>query len=495
MTSFGRQLTLLAEQQPTNTAIVHVAPDGCETTITWADLERRANQVGRLLAARGAGEHDLVAVALPDNLEHFYACYGTWKLGATVLPLRPDTPPWERERVLAVANPRVIVSDWNDVPYPVVSLDDVRGSVDLDGNALPDRTPEPAQAIATSGSTGTPKLIVAPGRGDMASEPSGDGSHPSQPRTPDALQLVLCPLYHTNGFASHNWLRAGRPLVLLERFDPERVLDYIERLHVNFMIIVPTMMMRIARVPGVADRDFSSLHAVLYGGAPAADWLIRVWLDLVGPERFWLSYGGTERFGICFCSGVEWLAHPGTVGRPMGSELRVLDEAGAPLPPGEVGELFMRSMSPGPPSEYVGAPPARSTDDGLRTYGDLGWVDDDGYVYIADRRVDMIITGGANVFPAEVEAAITEHPGVRDVAVVGLADPEWGRRVHAIIEPVDPNQPPTEAELREHCRARLAAYKVPKSFEIADQTLRTEAGKINRSALVAEREAVADTER
>jgi bile acid-coenzyme A ligase len=489
MTSYGRQITLLAEQQPDATALVHAAPDGHETTVTWAELERRANQVGRLLAAHGVGEHDLVAIALPDNLEHFYTCYGAWKLGATVLPLRPDTPPWERERLLAVANPRAIVGEWSDVPYTVVTLDDVRASTNLDGSTPPDRVPDPAQAIATSGSTGTPKLIVAPGRGDMGNEPSGTG-HPSQPRTPDAVQLVLCPLYHTNGFASHNWLRAGRPLVVLERFDAERVLDIVERHRVNFMIIVPTMMMRIARVPGVEERDLGSFHAVLYGGAPAADWLIRKWFDLVGADKFWISYGGSERFGLCFCNGEEWLAHPGTVGRPMGAELRVLDEEGRPVPPGEVGELFLRSMAFGPPAEYVGAPPARSTEDGFRSYGDMGWADDDGYVYIADRRVDMIVSGGANVFPAEVEAALTEHPAVRDVAVIGLADPEWGRRVHAVIEPADNNRPPSEADLREHCRARLAAYKVPKSFEITDRPLRNDAGKINRSALVEERERV-----
>jgi bile acid-coenzyme A ligase len=141
----------------------------------------------------------------------------------------------------------------------------------------------------------------------------------------------------------------------------------------------------------------------------------------------------------------------------------------------------------------VGAPPARRTDDGFATFGDMGWVDDDGFLFIADRRVDMIVTGGANVFPAEVEAALSEHPGVRDAVAIGVTDPEWGRRVHAIVEPVDPARPPTDDELRAHCRERLTPYKVPKTFEIwTGDPLRSAAGKVNRSALVAAREPAAE---
>ena len=316
---------------------------------------------------------------------------------------------------------------------------------------------------------------------------------PSGELPDDAKQLVVSPLYHTNGFACHLWLQTGKPLVVMERFDAERVVDAIERHRVNYTIMVPTMLQRIARLPGVEKRDFSSFDSVLYGAAPIADWVVRAWFDLVGPEHFFFSYGGTERFGICMCSGVEWLEHPGTVGVPQNSELRILDEDGKDLPPGEVGEIFMRSLALGAPAEYVGAPPAQGTDDGFKSYGDMGWVDDDGFLFIADRRVDMVVTGGANVWPAEVEAALTEHEGVRDAVVIGLADPEWGRRVHAIVEPVDPGNPPTDDDLRAFCRERLTPYKVPKTFEIVAGALHSEAGKVNRSALVAERDAAAAT--
>ena len=178
------------------------------------------------------------------------------------------------------------------------------------------------------------------------------------------------------------------------------------------------------------------------------------------------------------------------MGRPFNSEFRILDEDGRELPPGEIGEIYGRSTTaPGPTFEYVGAPPARSTPDGFASVGDLGWLDAEGYLYIADRRVDLVITGGANVFPAEVEAALLEHPGVADAAVIGLPDPEWGQRLHALWQAREPQQPPAVEELLLHCRARLVAYKVPKSFERVAALPRSEAGKLSRSALVEERRA------
>ncbi len=486
MTSYGRQLTLLAERAPDATAIVHVAPDGTDTVVTWAELERRSNQVAHLLAARGVGtdpeRRDLVAVALPNVPEHFYSCYGAWKLGATVLPLRWDLPAWERDRLLDLAAPAAVIGDFDGG----IPLAEVRASTGLDPTPPPDRVPRPAQALATSGSTGRPKLIVAPGPGEIEDTTT---IAPGSDVGDQATQLVVSPLYHTNGFASHMWLQGGRPLVVIEKFDAELVVDAIERHRVNYTIMVPTMLQRIARVPGVEQRDFSSFGSVLYGAAPIADWVVRAWFDLVGPEHFVFSYGGTERFGIVSCNGVEWLAHPGTVGLPQGCELRILDEDGNELGPHEVGEIYLKSLVPGPTAEYVGAAPAKSTPDGFSSYGDMGWIDEDGYLFIADRRVDMIVSGGANVWPAEVEAALSEHAGVRDAVVVGITDPEWGRRVHAIVEPADPDAPPTEDDLRAHCRARLTPYKVPKTFEIwRDGSLRTAAGKVNRSALVEQRE-------
>ena len=171
----------------------------------------------------------------------------------------------------------------------------------------------------------------------------------------------------------------------------------------------------------------------------------------------------------------------------MQCDLRILDAAGSVAAPRDVGEIFMRPHEAGPTYEYIGAEPARMTDDGFGSVGDLGYVDDEGYLYSVDRRADMIVSGGANVYPAEVEAALAEHERVLDVVVIGLPDDDWGKRVHAIVVTTDHTVQLTDAELDTHVRGRLSAYKAPKSYEFLPQLPRNEAGKIRRSALIAER--------
>jgi bile acid-coenzyme A ligase len=255
--------------------------------------------------------------------------------------------------------------------------------------------------------------------------------------------------------------------------------------------MVPTMLKRIAEVPDVRSRDFSSVDAVMYGGAPIAEWVVRAWLEMVGPEHFVLSYGGTEALGLTLARGDEWLRHVGTVGRPVDCDLKIVDDDGRAAPPGSVGNVYLRRHGV-QVARYLGGEDIAVDDEGFATLGDLGWLDDDGYLYIADRRSDMIVSGGANVYPAEVEMALAEHRGVADVVVVGIPDPEWGHRVHAIVEPADHSRPPDRDDLRAHVRARLAAYKVPKSVEIVERIGRTAAGKVNRSSMAAARSLAAE---
>ncbi len=197
----------------------------------------------------------------------------------------------------------------------------------------------------------------------------------------------------------------------------------------------------------------------------------------------------TEGLGLTALRADEWLEHPGSVGCGYrDTEIKILDEQHDPVSQGEIGEIFLKSPTSGLYQYLGGSPRLATTDDGFETAGDIGWLDADDFLYILDRRVDVIISGGANVYPAEVESALIDHPHIADVVVIGLRDTEWGRRVHAIVEPSDPNAPPSADEVIAYAKSRLAAYKVPKTVEFVDTIPRSEATKVSRSALIAERE-------
>ena len=224
--------------------------------------------------------------------------------------------------------------------------------------------------------------------------------------------------------------------------------------------------------------------AAYHLAAPCPAWLKQAWIDWLGPHKVFELYGGTELQAVTVISGTEWLAHRGSVGRTVLGEIEIRDFDGRPVPPGEEGEIWMRR---GPeaalPYRYIGAT-ARSAPDGWESLGDIGKVDADGYVYITDRLADMILVGGANVYPAEIEAALDEHPAVQSCCVIGLPDEDLGNIPYAIVELAGPV---SDAELLAHLRQRLAPYKLPRVIERATTPLRDDAGKVRRSALRAER--------
>jgi bile acid-coenzyme A ligase len=277
-------------------------------------------------------------------------------------------------------------------------------------------------------------------------------------------------------------LFSGNLLVVMPRFDASRALELIERHRVDWVFLVPTMSQRIWRLPPKERlaRDLSSLHRVMSTGSPWPVWLKREFIEWLGPERILEGYGGTEQTGGTMITGREWLERPGSVGRiQAGARIRILGPDGCELPPGEVGEIFfLPPGGPGSTYHYIGAQANRRED--WESLGDLGWVDAEGYVYLADRRTDMVVTGGANVYPAEVEAALDSHPSVRSSAVIGLPDEDLGQRLHAIVDATGLVE---EEALRAHVATRLARTKVPRSFEFTSEPLRDDAGKIRRSAL------------
>ncbi|MQY31169.1 AMP-binding protein [Nocardia aurantia] len=475
----GDLLTEHARQRPDAPAVTC----GAES-LTFAGLEARANRLARAYRELGVRHGDLVSVGLPNGIEFYAACYAIWKLGATPQPLSARLPAAELTQVLAVAEPSLIVG------FPA---DLAPGRVSLPAGFVPDPaladTPLPSaespawKAPASGGSTGVPKIIVsgATGAFDVDAVGSVFGMRRNQ------IHLVPGPLYHNAPFAwSMLGSYLGHHLIVLPRFDADAVLDAVERHRVQWLSLVPTMMHRIAQAldarPGGADLD--SLEHVFHTGAPCPPWLKRRWIDLVGGARLHEGYGGTEGVAFTSIDGDEWLTRPGSVGRVIVGRMRVVGPDGLELPTGEIGEIqLQRPAGAAPTYRYLGATVTESAG-GWDSIGDLGRFDADGYLYLSDRRVDLIVSGGANVYPAEVEAALLEHPRVSSVAVVGLPDDDLGQRVHAVVQPEGRLE---AGELLEFAATRLVRYKLPRSVRFVGEPLRDEAGKVRRSE-VRERE-------
>jgi len=464
----------LAERDPEGVALVHG-----ERRVTRAGLERRSNRLARAYAARGVVADDLVTLALPNGCEFFEACLALWKLGATPQPISSRLPELERRAIVELAQPRLVVGvepgEYGDRPQLAAGFEP---DASLSDAPLPDRLPRQVRAMTSGGSTGRPKLIIdlAPAQCDPELAENG-----MQPR---GTTLVPGPLYHAGPFiTAWQQLLCGGTVVIMDRFDARLALELIERHRVDWVLFVPTMMQRIWRLPE-AERlrfDLSSLRRVMCTGAPSPAWLKRAWIDWLGPEKIYEAYGGTERIAGTLTSGTEWLERPGSVGRATGGrKLRIQRPDGSECAAREVGEVFM--LPPGGRGStyrYVGAEASASAD-GWESLGDMGYLDEDGYLYLVDRKADMILVGGANVYPAEIEAALDAHAAVRSSAVIGLPDEDLGSRIHAIV---DATQPVSEQALREHLAKHLAPNKLPRSFEFVNEPLRDDAGKVRRSAL------------
>jgi bile acid-coenzyme A ligase len=472
--SYGRAFAWHAERHPERDAVVHG-----ETRVSFHALDRRANRLARAYAERGVRADDLVTIALPNGAEHFAATLACWRLGATPQPVSARLPERERRAIVELAQPSLVVGAPEGETYASASLPvEFEPAATISDAELPDRISRNVRCMTSGGSTGLPKLIV-----DLVAAQVDPGIAENGMRA-GGVTLAPGPLYHAGPFiTAWQTLLSGGTLVLMSRFDPEEALALIERHRVEWVLFVPTMMQRIWRLPDETRRrfDVSSLRRVMSTGAPSPVWLKRAWIEWLGAEKVFEAYGGTERSGGTMISGTEWLEHPGSVGKPtLGRKIRSQRPDGSECAPREVGEVFM--MPPGGRGStyrYIGAEPTASPD-GWETLGDMGWLDEDGYLHLVERKSDMILVGGSNVYPAEIEAALDAHPAVRSSAVVGLPDEDLGNRVHAIVDAI---APVGEDELRAHLTERLVVYKIPRSFEFVHEPLRDDAGKVRRSAL------------
>jgi bile acid-coenzyme A ligase len=477
--SLSRILAHWAGRQPDAVAVAHEGE-----RVSFSELEGRTNRLARAYAALGVNRDDFVTIALPNGVAFFEACFAAWKLGATPQPVSAKLPSFERDQIVDVGNPALVVGvpDGEHVDRPTLPIGFAPDLL-LSDAPLPELTAASFKAMTSGGSTGRPKLIVA------KREATADPDAPVLNFQQQGSVLIPGPLYHNGPFS---WAMAGlfkgNQVTVTTRFEAEQTLQLIEAHCIDTVYLVPTMMQRIWNLPEDTRRryDVSSLRTLWHLAAPCPAWLKEAFIDWLGAEVIWELYGGTEGTGATVIRGDEWLHHRGSVGKPVATcEMKIVGDNGATLPPGEVGEVYMRPKSgPGSTYRYIGAEP-KVIDGGWESLGDLGYMDADGYLYLSDRLTDMILSGGANIYPAEVEAAIDAFPGVRSSAVIGLPHSDLGNAIHAIVDV--PQGDVSETALLAHLAERLVRYKIPRSIEFVSEPLRDDAGKVRRKALRDER--------
>ncbi|HZU49372.1 MAG TPA: AMP-binding protein [Mycobacterium sp.] len=471
----GTQISRLAQQAPEEPA---VTCDGC--TITRAELDASTNRLARAYAERGVGVGDYVTIVLPNSVQWIQAAVACWKLGAVPQPLSPRLPDPEFEGLLQL-RPRALLVGRKDPKGEIPSVP-AGFTPDTSDAPLPEAVSPCWKSMASGGSTGRPKLIEA----------GGDSRIPPIIGYPLGAQegdttLVSVPLTHNTGMTTAVIaLLMRHHLVLMSRFDPHEFLRLITEHRVTFLTTVPTIMQRLLPVyrANPDAYDLSSIRRFWHVGAPCPPAIKQGWIELLGPEKVWELYGGTELQALTFISGEQWLTHPGSVGVVVAGEMKVLDDDGRECPPGVVGEIYMRP-SPGTPPTYRYVGVSAKTRDGWDSLGDLGYFDADGYLYLSDRRVDMFTVGGRNVYPAEIENALSAHPDVLSCLVVGVPDDDLGQVPYALVQ-TSGGSTLDEQALQAFLREHIAAYKVPRTVEFVDAPLRDDAGKARRSAVRAD---------
>lgn len=482
--TIGQAIQQFAREAPEEIVVTCVQRDGSAATLTRAELDQWSGKLATRLREAGVNRGVLVPIVLANSTAHIVATIAAYKAGGTPVPVSHQLPAGEREALINLANPRAVVSANAEIEFAL----DPHSAQTQDIPVLEDcsSVASPMKAVASGGSTGKPKLIVTAGE---AAYPADSGHPLAAVLRFGASDLLYSPgpLYH-NGpfFFSIIQLIQGGRLLLNERFQAGNCLTLIGRYKPTVLNLVPTMMQRMLRDPGWESSDLSSVNCLWHYASHCPDWAKLGFIDRLGADQVLELWAATEGTGLTIIDGREWLEHRGSVGRGVLTEFKIMDETRRELPAGEVGEVFSRFAGAPAPSNYLGASPMEQSSDGFATVGDLGYLDAEGYLYLADRRTDMIISGGANIFPAEIEAVISAHPGVRDVAVIGLPDEDLGRRVHAVIEAAATARPDA-AELAALCEQHLVRYKVPRSFEFVSELPRNEAGKIRRLALRDER--------
>lgn len=493
-----------ARRHPDRTAIAF-ADTG--EKITYGELIRRANQFAQWLVREGLKPGDTIAVFLENTPTYFELLWGAKSCGLHYVCLPRTSTSSEVAHILTDSGTKVVVTSpallqvaaaaVRNLPVSGLVLGDAQSGFQSYADAIKG---QPTEAVTgrprgnsmlySSGTTGTPKgiraaLLDVPPTEPPARYPAMVASIGIDSTT---VYLGVGPLYHVaTQRQSMTVLRAGGCVVLASRFDARACLDAIATYRVTHAFFVPTMFVRMLALPQEvrSKADVSSLRYVIHGAAPCSIPVKEAMIAWWGPIIHEL-YGGTEGNGVTAIDSVQWLAHRGSVGLPwVGTEVGIFDASGEHVPPGMIGTVYMRNGRDFAYHNDSGKTGGARLPGGWSTLGDLGYLDDDGYLYLTGRTSDMIITGGVNVYPKEAEQVLVRHPAVADVAVLGVPDADLGESVHAVVQPTAAASDALRDELLAYCRTSLSRVKCPRSLEFLEELPRNETGKVSKRELLA----------
>nr|WP_271213698.1 AMP-binding protein [Rhodococcus wratislaviensis]GLK40913.1 acyl-CoA synthetase [Rhodococcus wratislaviensis] len=499
-----------AIEHPDRPAVV-MASSG--EVVTYADLDTRANRLAALFRAQGLEPGDHIALFMENHIEMIVAMSAAERSGLFYTPVNSFLSAAEAAYIIGDSQSELVITTAakSDVALQLPELcPAVRRWLMVDaGSPVPptpfesladavsefDGTPGDNERLGTpmfysSGTTGRPKAIqrnlpdVHPGQILDIEDFGRKLFHLRE----GMRFLSPAPLYHSGPQSSVAiGIRLGATIVVMEKFDAEEYLALVEKYRITHSMVVPTMFSRMLKLPeDERAHDVSSLEVVVHGAAPCPVAVKEAMLDWFGPVIY-EYYGGTEANGMCGCTPEEWLAHRGTVGKPFMGVPVILDDDGNECPPGVTGTVWFRGA--GSAFEYFNDPDktaeAKDLTGTMSKIGDIGYLDEDGFLYLTDRQAFVIISGGVNIYPQEIENLLVTHPKVMDAAVFGVPDEDFGEAVKAVIQAVDPTRagPELAAELWEFCHQTLAKFKCPKSFDFIDDMPRLPTGKLYKKSL------------